>query len=478
MGLLDGPADALGCTSAALRLLLGILSGYPLALLYRSKIRNFPVVAQHAFFASTGMTLVVLNYGWDIMHSLTNIFVVYVIMLVAGRTTIGLALNFSFTLGYLLIGYLWTATENYDIKWTMPHCILCLRLIGVAFDYFDGGKDFNKLPPDQQQTALNTMPSLLEMLGHSYFFGGCMVGPQFPMSRYRSFVARTLFPNSETNADSVPYSISRLTLGLGMMAFYQVAAIFVNDKTVLSDDFLTSWSFTSRWLYLGLYGTVVLHKYVACWLMAEGSCALSGLSYNGKDAFGNNLWDGLCNIWVWRFESTTNFDGFIRAFNINTNKWVAQYIFKRLRFLGSKELSQLLALGFLALWHGFHLGYYVCFFNEFIVMKLERDFIQIIDSIPTLRAVIYHEKLHYLRLIIMKVYVACLFGYCLVPFCLLSYSKFSKVYASFYWLPNILLVSWFAASFYIMPLFKKSRRDATTNGGAREVNGKVDNKKD
>lgn len=31
---------------------------------------------------------------------------------------------------YLLAGYYYTATEEYDIKWTMPHCVLTLKLIG------------------------------------------------------------------------------------------------------------------------------------------------------------------------------------------------------------------------------------------------------------------------------------------------------------------------------------------------------------
>ncbi len=32
---------------------------------------------------------------------------------------------------YLLMGYYYTATEEYDIKWTMPHCVLTLKLIGM-----------------------------------------------------------------------------------------------------------------------------------------------------------------------------------------------------------------------------------------------------------------------------------------------------------------------------------------------------------
>lgn len=50
-----------------------------------------------------------------------------------------------------------------------------------------------------------------------------------------------------------------------------------------------------------------------------------------------------------------------------------RYVYKRLKFLGNRSLSQAVALVFLAAWHGLHIGYYVCFFNEFIVMTFEKD---------------------------------------------------------------------------------------------------------
>lgn len=37
-------------------------------------------------------------------------------------------------------GYLTTSTEDYDIKWTMPQCVLALRLIGLSFNVWDGSK--------------------------------------------------------------------------------------------------------------------------------------------------------------------------------------------------------------------------------------------------------------------------------------------------------------------------------------------------
>lgn len=49
-----------------------------------------------------------------------------------------LSLVFVITMSHLLIGYWVTATGTYDIKWTMPQCVLTLRLIGLAFNVFDG----------------------------------------------------------------------------------------------------------------------------------------------------------------------------------------------------------------------------------------------------------------------------------------------------------------------------------------------------
>lgn len=81
-------------------------------------------------------------------------------------------------------GYYQTGTETYDIKWSMPHCVLTLRLIGLTFDYYDGKKKADLLTSNQKKTALASAPTLLEMCGHVYFPGGFLVGPQFSMRRY------------------------------------------------------------------------------------------------------------------------------------------------------------------------------------------------------------------------------------------------------------------------------------------------------
>ncbi len=50
-----------------------------------------------------------------------------------------------------------------------------------------------------------------------------------------------------------------------------------------------------------------------------------------------------------------------------------RYVFKRLKFLGNKDVSQGTTLLFLALWHGLHSGYFMCFLLEFLIVTFERS---------------------------------------------------------------------------------------------------------
>ena len=50
-----------------------------------------------------------------------------------------------------------------------------------------------------------------------------------------------------------------------------------------------------------------------------------------------------------------------------------RYVFKRLKFLGNKELSQAITLFFLALWHGLYSGYFMNFALEFFVVLFEKQ---------------------------------------------------------------------------------------------------------
>lgn len=50
-----------------------------------------------------------------------------------------------------------------------------------------------------------------------------------------------------------------------------------------------------------------------------------------------------------------------------------RHIFKRLKFLGNKMASQMATMVFLAVWHGLHSGYVLCFSMEFIIVNVEKQ---------------------------------------------------------------------------------------------------------
>ncbi|XP_022249309.1 lysophospholipid acyltransferase 5-like isoform X2 [Limulus polyphemus] len=351
--------------------------------------------------------------------------------------------------GYLLIGYYYTGTQDYDIKWTMPHCVLTLRLIGVSYDVYDGRKEMDKLTQDQKKSALGNIPSLLEIGGHTYFFGGFLVGPQFSMKRYLNFVSGVFAGRGKVKKpECILPALSRLALGMVVLGVFQIGTLFIPEHYILS-SFFEHETFWKKIFIMTLWGKIVLYKYIACWLLSEGSCIMAGLTYNGQDEQGNDLWDGCCNVKLWEYEKTSNFDGVIKSFNINTNLWVAQYIFKRLKFLGNKLLSQAATLLFLALWHGLHSGYYVCFFNEFMVMKMEKDVSSLVDRIPTIKAVLSSGAFQIPLYLLKKCYVLFGMSYCVAPFVLLSASRWLKVYSSLYYVCHIIYLGWPVVYFII-----------------------------
>lgn len=175
-----------------------------------------------------------------------------------------------------------------------------------------------------------------------------------------------------------------------------------------SDEFGET-GFFKRMLILGLFGRYNLYKYISCWLLTEGACILfgknkekcfwvvfidflAGMSHNGKSATGEIQWDGVENVKLGIFENTTQFNHYIQSFNINTNVWVAQYIYKRLKFMNNRHISQFASLLFLALWHGFHTGYYVCFMFEFLIIYFERDVSIVINFCVDLNSVLSYRS--------------------------------------------------------------------------------------
>jgi len=264
------------------------------------------------------------------------------------------------------------------------------------------------------------------------------VGPQFSMKKFKEFVK----PEYHENLPSpVAFGFKRLGIGICYMTVHLLGSSFLPEMWPMTPSFLEK-PFITKLLLLPFWVKFILCKYLSIWLMAEGVCVISGLGYNGKREDGSVIWSGCANIKLRRLESASRFGEVIEAFNINTNAWAAKYVYKRLKFMNNRNISQGATLGFLAFWHGWHSGYLVTFFNEFIVMKFEREFISMWNKSDKAKHWMEHPAYNSVSKIIGWFYVFTFMPHCFIPFATLSYSRYWVAYKSVFFLEYVVFLTW------------------------------------
>lgn len=238
-------------------------------------------------------------------------------------------------------------------------------------------------------------------------------------------------------------ALLRYGQGILYLAIHQLCGLLCSNETILSSEFREH-NFFVRMLLLGVWGKYTFYKYIAIWLMSEGCAIRYGLTFKGEhvDEEGKKVedWSGCANVDVKLFEMATEFNHYIQSFNINTNRWAARHIFKPLVFLGNKDLSQLLTLIFLAVWHGFHSGYYVTFLFEFIIVHIDKDVAKIKNGNPTLKAFCEQPSVRPVIFAIQKTYTIVGLGWCIIPFGFLAFDQ--------YWIA-IRQVSYIGLAFFV-----------------------------
>lgn len=451
-------ADYVGTTPPALTLLISILAGYVLAVFYNNYVYQFEDL-RHYYFIITGLDIAFYNFGFSMIHNMVPILFMYVSMKALGHGVYHTIVTFIFNLSYLIVGYITTESEDYDITWTMPHCVLTLKMIALSFDMWDGQKYQMGLPlsVNSRKNALIRSPSFIELLGFVYFPACFLVGPIFSFQRYENFVLGR-HPVRQESSTLVVEAKKRLALGIIYLIGFQMGVSVFSMKYMQSDEFYNHNIFY-RHFYCGLWAHFALYKYIACWLLTEAACIRFGLSYNGPENDGKVIitkWDACTNIKLIRFETATKFQHYIDSFNCNTNYFAAEYVYKRLKFMGDRNLSQFFTLLFLALWHGTKSGYYMTFFNEFLIIYMEKEVEQILSRTQLYEYVWSSPFLKYPMYILLKAYTIVFMGWSLAPFDLKSFSKWWPVYTSLYFSGFLLFLPW---GFVYKPLLIKAVRN-------------------
>ncbi|TPP63949.1 Lysophospholipid acyltransferase 5 [Fasciola gigantica] len=189
-------ADLLNNDIIAVRLIISVLFGYPIALIYSLKSPRWSISNRQSYLLAWGVFLFLWNFGLDIIHMFIGIAITMVVNYIFFQSKMAVIFAFVFNMAYLLSGSYIYNRGIYDINWTTPYCVLCLRLIGLSWDLYDASRPENERSVQQKKSALHTFPGVLETLSFCFVPTSFISGPQFPMRHYQAFIDGSLRPNA------------------------------------------------------------------------------------------------------------------------------------------------------------------------------------------------------------------------------------------------------------------------------------------
>lgn len=451
-------ALTLGFSDTTLRFFISILLCYPLALIPRNFLYHAPANVQHFVYILLGLFISYFNFGTQTIHYIVTILFNYLLLAVNGGTQTSVILSFVFNLSYFIVGTYSVSDGSHDILWDTPHCVMVLKVIGVAWDVYDGKqKSKEEMSQDQRMHFLSRPPTLLEMGGFCLFFAGFLAGPQFSMRRYLNYTNNGLIPEWEQKHPSnlLP-AVNRFCFA----GIYLAVGICLNmsfpDSNFMTDAFRDK-SLLHKLFIVYLWGTAYRTRYGGIFLLSEGVSIITGIAYSGLDDHGNAQWKGGANMNVYGLETAVTFRQLVANYNINTSKWAARCIYKRCRFLGNRHMSQLITLMFLAFWHGIFIGYYHCFLCQLFTLVFEEQWQKVWRKLG-LNFLWGNPITSFLMLAVCNVFVMTSFSYSLLSFQLCKWSQFTQVYASMYYVGHVWYIGWMILfPFVIQPLLGKQK---------------------
>ncbi|AEO69311.1 uncharacterized protein THITE_2119570 [Thermothielavioides terrestris NRRL 8126] len=390
-------ADQIGAGPDELKLIFSLLLSYPLAGILK-RVPDARPAYKNLF--SLGISIFYLVGLFDLWDGLRT-------MLISAAGAYAIAkflrgspympwVGFVFLMGHMSVNHIARQAANNPstVDITGAQMVLVMKLNAFCWNVADGLLPEAELSDLQKNRRLTELPNLLDYAGFVFFFPSMMVGPAFDFAEYRRWLDTTMF---EVPADvdpakrpptrrkrKIPRSgtpaMVKLVAGLlWIFAFLKLSAYF--DYPVLLEDSFLDYSFLRRVFILHMVGFTARTKYYGVWMMSEGACILAGLGYNGVDAAtGKVSWDRLQNIDPWGVELAQNTRGYLEAWNINTNKWLRNYVYLRVTPRGKKPgfRASLATFTTSAFWHGFYPGYYLSFvlasFIQTVAKNMRRNF--------------------------------------------------------------------------------------------------------
>lgn len=366
-----------GLDEANLKILICSLLSFPFSFIYKRlpdqnyTLKNVYIVSVSAFYMF-GIASLYLGFQTLFISAMGSYFITRYL-----RTLSMPWVNFMFVMGHLAYNHLHEQFFNvYDpskIDITGAQMVLVMKLSAFGWNVHDGRVPVESLTPYARERVIKKHPNILPFLGYVFFYAAILTGPAFDYADYDKFIHCTLF---DVPQEKLPHGGKRKIPRSGKESFkktlqgFMWAYLFVSTAKMVDSDYLLSGSlaaehgFVYRMFYLWILGFTYRLKYYAIWSIAEGACILCGIGFNGTDPVtGKFKWNRVQNIDPLTFETGQNVHTCLEAWNMNTNKWLKNYVYLRIAKKNKKPgfKSTLFTFTTSAFWHGTRPGYYLTF---------------------------------------------------------------------------------------------------------------------
>ncbi|ODV92476.1 hypothetical protein CANCADRAFT_56131 [Tortispora caseinolytica NRRL Y-17796] len=252
--------------------------------------------------------------------------------------------------------------------------VLVMKLTSLSWSVYDGTRPIDSLENTQRkETVLQNLPPLLHYYAYIFFFPLVFTGPSFDYAVFRDYLTWDMFkdegykikPDKKYVASRFLESVFWIIVNLFCVKLVNLA-IF-NDPSFYQDN-----SFFKCLYYYKIGLMQTKSKYYIAWTFGEGSSALSGLGYNGKDKNGKPKWDRMKNCDPVRIELADSSRYIANNWNSNTGRWLRNSVYLRATPKGKKPTLATMTLTFVvsAIWHGSRAGYYGTFLSIPLLLRL------------------------------------------------------------------------------------------------------------
>lgn len=362
LDLVDTAAGIAAVSPGEIRLFMGLISAYPLALTWRA----LPGLrSRHLFSVIVGGWLLQFVNGSQAVLNLASVLLCYCVMWGLGPRSAKVVSALALTM--LAVGHLYrqiTAYLEWTLDWTLVAMITTQKVMGLAYNVQDG-QDENA-SKEQKAYSVAKLPSLLEFLSFILFPANVTIGPSFEYSDYIAFA-----DGSKTAPAPYLPGLYRLVQGLACFGCHMaIASKFPAVAMLGSKAFFETGNKATQYaqVWVALLGHRL--KYYFGWKIAEGSACMSGLGYNGPDKnTGAPRWDRVENISISAYETSQSLRSSSMNWNKTTNLWLRRYVYDRAPPGVNLYFTYLIS----AFWHGFYPGYYIFFMSIAICTSVHRS---------------------------------------------------------------------------------------------------------